>query len=161
VSSVAAAFLSYYGLDSYSSRVLGGMGGCEVVVSKDGLRAEAVSVWASGSFTAVVDDVPVGAIDDGSEFAVALLACAAIGLDIDPPPTLVLPPEDPGPPLRDVEVRHDWIDPYDYVGVAVQGSSVLDPVWRIRRIAPSPDGEAVSTTATGAVWNNREAEVYV
>lgn len=140
--SLSQVFMDYFNLNSYAVRVLPGMGGTEVVVSKNGDRGTATR------------QLP--------EYQVALIACASIGIDIDPPPPLdFTADEDPGPPLRDAAVRHDWLAPYDYIGVAVQGSSENAPVWRIRRIAPSFDGQAVSMTATNAVWTNREAEVYV
>lgn len=68
MTSLSEIFTAYFDLDSYSKRTLPGSGGIEVVVSKDGLRGEAVM--------------------EATEYVVALAACVELGLDIDPPPPL-------------------------------------------------------------------------
>ena len=66
---IADAFMSWYSLQSYSCRVMPGMGGYEVIVY-DGTNTGRA------------------AAEGLDEYSVALAACQAIGLDVNNPPTV-------------------------------------------------------------------------
>lgn len=109
----------------------------------------------------VVDGVTAGTIAASSEYHVAQFACAGLGLDTDPGPPL--DGGEPWPAAVDTDgrlVRHEWVEPYDYIGVADPGTPEGNPAWRIRRIEVALNGEVTTTTAAGA-WTDRATEEYV
>jgi hypothetical protein len=56
-------------------------------------------------------------------------------------------------------VENDFIDPYNYIGVAEIGTLTSSPTWNITRIEILSDGSTISLYATGA-WTNRTSLVY-
>jgi hypothetical protein len=68
-------------------------------------------------------------------------------------------PTGPAPPktLR----RHDFVSPYSYCGLAVEGTLDTDEAWAISRIEINGAGDIVATlTATDVAWTNRLTETY-
>lgn len=70
------------------------------------------------------------------------------------------PPGTGGDGGASTEVRHDWVDPNDYIGVAAAGTLESASAWDIRRLAVSVDGGVTVTTAEGVKWNDRLTESY-
>ena len=71
-------------------------------------------------------------------------------------------PVEPGPTTgeRRIFVRHEWAEPYDYLGTADLNTEESAPDWVIRRITISPDGDALTETAIGVAWDDRATETY-
>jgi hypothetical protein len=57
------------------------------------------------------------------------------------------------------ERRHDFQSPYDYCGVAPDGTAESAPNWTITRLTVSLNGSVVTGTAVGA-WTNRTELIY-
>ena len=58
------------------------------------------------------------------------------------------------------EVRHDFVSPNDYMGVAPASSATSASVWTITRLAISPAGATTVTHATGVKWDDRLTVTY-
>lgn len=58
------------------------------------------------------------------------------------------------------ELRHDWVSPYSYCGVAPLGVSELDNSWTIHRIEVIQDGTVIVLSATNVSWNDRYTVIY-
>lgn len=58
------------------------------------------------------------------------------------------------------EVRHDFVSPNDYMGVAPAGSATSASVWTITSLAISPAGATTVTHATGVKWDDRLSATY-
>jgi hypothetical protein len=58
------------------------------------------------------------------------------------------------------ERKHDYVDPYSYCGVALEGSLTSANVWTITRITISSDGTVTTATATNVAWDNRYTVPY-
>jgi hypothetical protein len=65
-----------------------------------------------------------------------------------------------GPPLPVKLRRSDWVEPYSYCGVAVEGTGEDEDGWLITRIEVANDGSVTVLTAVNAVWDDRLTEVY-
>ena len=60
-----------------------------------------------------------------------------------------------------VERRHEWVDPYDYLGKAPINSSESESVWEIVRLTISFSGSVIeSLRATGVNWTDRFNHTY-
>ena len=57
------------------------------------------------------------------------------------------------------ERRHDFQSPYDYCGVAPDGTSESTPNWTITRLNVALNGTATTGQATGS-WTNRTELIY-
>ena len=57
------------------------------------------------------------------------------------------------------ERRHDFQSPYDYCGVAPDGTAESAPNWTITRLTVFLNGSVVTGTAVGA-WTNRTELIY-
>ena len=55
--------------------------------------------------------------------------------------------------------KHDYSEPYDYLGVAPSGTLESSPTWDITRLTLYLDGTALDQTATGA-WTDRTTLIY-
>jgi hypothetical protein len=56
-------------------------------------------------------------------------------------------------------VRHEYSEPYDYLGVAPSGTLESSPTWDITRLTIYLDGTALNQTASGA-WTDRASLIY-
>jgi hypothetical protein len=57
-------------------------------------------------------------------------------------------------------VRHDYVEPYSYVGTATQSSLEGSNVWKITRIQNLTDANVLITTALNVSWSNRLTHTY-
>jgi hypothetical protein len=57
-------------------------------------------------------------------------------------------------------VRHDYTEPYSYVGKAPQFSLEGSNVWEITRIQNLTDANVLITTALNVNWTNRYTHIY-
>lgn len=61
-----------------------------------------------------------------------------------------------------VERRHEWSDPFDYLGKAPLGTSDATPIWSITRLTVSSTGVVTErATATGVTWRERADHTYI
>jgi hypothetical protein len=67
---------------------------------------------------------------------------------------------DTGPEGPRLLRKHDYVDPYSYCGVALEGSLTSANVWTITRITISFDGTVTTATATNVAWDNRYTVPY-
>jgi hypothetical protein len=58
------------------------------------------------------------------------------------------------------EVRHNWVSPNDYIGVAELGTGESESLWTITRVTVNVDGSSTSGVCTDVSWNDRLTEVY-
>ena len=56
--------------------------------------------------------------------------------------------------------RTDWVNPYDYMGVAVQGSSETTYVWTITRITVSSAGNVTTSVLYNRRWSDHLTLTY-
>ncbi len=57
--------------------------------------------------------------------------------------------------------RYSQSGNYQYVGIAVAGSSESDPVWTIQRLTYASGVWVITQTATGVDWTNRASHTYI
>ena len=56
----------------------------------------------------------------------------------------------------------DYVGTTSYIGRAVQGSAFSSPVWRIKRVTTTSDGDLINIdTATDVAWDNRTTATYL
>ena len=58
------------------------------------------------------------------------------------------------------EVRHDFVSPNDYMGLAAAGSANSASVWHITRLAVDSAGATTVTHATNVKWDDRLTATY-
>jgi hypothetical protein len=61
---------------------------------------------------------------------------------------------------RSQEVRHEWADPYDFIGSAPFGTLESENGWTITRMETDA-GVVIITHATSAIWNDRTTETFL
>jgi len=58
-------------------------------------------------------------------------------------------------------VRHDYVEPYSYIGTAAQSSLEGSNVWKITRIQNLTDANVLITTALNVSWSNHLTHTYL
>ena len=80
---------------------------------------------------------------------------------VSPSPSILVSATGLQGPSGALSRRHDWTQPYDYLGTAPLGTADNSPAWRITRLTVSPAGAVIATgVATNVTWTGRAGHTY-